>query len=378
MKATRARSPGDLAVIIIFVALTLTPAILALTGHARADGAYIVTHEQRIPFVAPPPSSGALATGGWERDVEREIADRFPFRTPLVETYDYAKYAWFGGTPTPLIVRGRDSWLFWTMEERRYVTRTWNPSDADLSRLAALYGDRARWCAEHGMRYVFVIAPNKSTVYANVAPPWYRPAAPTPFDRLLPMLRSHGVTTVDVRVPLVAAARTGEVYSRGDTHWNDAGAYVAYRATVAVLHDAGVRDAVAPTGTHIETKAGDLLNMSGVGARISDHVVRLDYPHRAHPIETLPEQERSAAAAFAIHVSAVDDPKLPSAVLIGDSFSAALAPLLAEDFRTTIHLQEHDFFASAFPRPFLLAQKPTVVVQELVERRLVYSGGFRR
>ena len=377
MRVPHARSPGDLMLIAVFIAILLAPALLAVTGHAGPDTAFIVAHEQRIPFKAPRASSGALATAGWERDVERDVADRFPLRTGLIESYSYAKFAWLGGSPNPFVVRGPNGWLFWTREERQYVSGSWTPDDADLARVARLYEDRARWCARHGMRYVLLFAPNKSSIYAAEAPPWYRATAPTPLDRLLPMLRARGVGTIDVRAALVRAARNGDVYMRGDTHWNDAGALIAYRATVGALHDAGVRDAVAPTGTRVTTEPGDLLNISGVGARIPDHGLRLDYRHREHAGSASPALERAAAADFDVDVSEVDDPSLPTAVLIGDSFSIALVPLFAQDFRRTVHLRDRNFFANELGRPALLTEKPAVVIQELLERRLVFSSRFR-
>lgn len=378
MQPLRARAPGDWIVSAIFVAMLLVPEALALAGYAAPDAAFILNHEQRRPFVAPPPSSGALATAGYERDLEREIADRFPLRTPLIEGYDVAKFVLLNASTSPNVIRGRDGWLFYGAEERQYVTGAWSPGDATLAHIASVYVARARWCTAHGIRYVLVFAPNKSTVYASEAPAWYRPQAPTPLDRLLPRLRAARVAAIDVRTPLANAARSGEVYSPGDTHWNDAGAYVAYRAVVATLRTAGVRDALVPSGTHVESRPGDLLNFSGVGARILDRVVRLDYARRARAATVSPQLTAAAAAAlFTVDVSTVDDPALPSAVVFGDSFSDQLAPLLAEDFRRTVHLQAGTALTPQFDERILLAERPTVVVQELVERNVFFGDAFR-
>ena len=114
-------------------------------GLLGADTAFIETREQRHPFVAPGVSSGALATGGYERDLERQIADTFPLRTWLVETYDYAKFAWLGESTSVNVIRGRDGWLFLGAEESRYVTGGWTPSSAPCSpRSIAVSHGRAR------------------------------------------------------------------------------------------------------------------------------------------------------------------------------------------------------------------------------------------
>ncbi len=369
-------SRGDTIAIVVFLGMLVVPGMLALAGFGRADVAFIEGKEQRHPFVAPAVSSGALATGGYERDLERQIADAFPLRTSLVEGYDYAKFVWLGESTSPLVIRGRDGWLFYGAEESPYVTGAWKPTDAELAHIASVYAARARWCRAHGVTYVFLIAPNKSSIYSDEAPAWYRPAAPTPLDRLLPMLHRAGVTAIDVRAQLRDTAQRGEVYSRGDTHWNGAGAYVAYRAVVGALDGAGVRDAVVPSGTRVASNGGDLLNMSGVGARIMDRVVQVDFPHRAHPAASPELEGKAAMKQFSFHASAVDAP-LRVAVIFGDSFSAGIAPFLAEDFRLTAALQEGTARTPHFDPAVVLAAHANVVVQELVERNLVFGASFQ-
>ncbi|HEY0382418.1 MAG TPA: hypothetical protein VGC72_09480 [Candidatus Elarobacter sp.] len=368
-------SPGSLVVIAVFASLLLVPALLAVTGHRGFDVAFLQNTEHRRPFVAPPPTTGALATGGWERDAEREIADAFPLRKQLIQSYDYAKFAWLGDAPRDAVIRGRDGWLFLGAEERTYLTDRAHPTDADLTHLADVYAARAAWCARHGTRYVFLLAPNKSTIYANELPSGTARVTPTPADRLLPLLQARGVLAIDPRAALIAAARDGEVYSKGDTHWNDAGAYVAYRETVAALRDAGVRDAIPRSAIHAYTDPadGDLLGMAGVADFVRNHWVRYDFPRRAHGAPAaVKDANDPALAAFARHTTAVDDPSLPSAVVFGDSFSEQLAPFLAESFRrmTVFH---HLTNAVQFDRRVVEAERPTIVVQELVERTIPLS-----
>jgi alginate O-acetyltransferase complex protein AlgJ len=366
---------SDIVAIAVFLVMLVGPGVLALAGFARPDTAFIEGSEQRRAFVAPGVSSGALATGGYERDLERQIADAFPLRTWLVEAYAYPKFAWLGGSMTPNVVRGRDGWLFYGAEESQYVTGAWKPSQSELAHVAGVYAARARWCRAHGVAYVFLIAPNKSTIYPGDAPSWYRPAAPTPLDRLLPMLRDAGVTAIDVRTQLRDAAQRGDVYSHGDTHWNDAGAYIAHRAVVAALGGAGVRDAVAPTGTRVVLKRGDLLNFSGVGSRIMDRVVVIDFPKRAHTVAVLALAGEASAQGFSLQASGVDAPLLV-AVIFGDSFANRIVPFLAEDFRLMVALQEGTVVTPQFDPAIVLAAHANVVVQELAERNLVFGASF--
>jgi hypothetical protein len=376
----RAAEPriASVVTIVVFAVLLALPAVLAVVGGARPDTDFVFHTEMRQPFVAPPVSSGALATGGWERDVERQIADVFPLRRPLIETYDTAKYRWLGDVAGSHVVRGAGEWLFLGDDERAYDDGSFAPSDARLARLADLYAARARWCADRGIAYVFLLVPNKSTVYARFLPRWAGHAEPNAAERLLPLLRARGVRAVYPRAELIAASARGDVYQHGDTHWNDAGAYVAYRAVLAALGSARLRDAIEPRTFRIraEDTVGDLDRLAGLASGYRNVYLRYDFPERARNVPapafagdpTAPEYQRFAYE--------VDDPRLPAAMLFGDSFSIALKRFVAQDFRRTVVMQHEIAGEHHFDRNAVAAERPAVVIQELVERALVHEDRF--
>jgi len=377
-RAPHRRNPGDLVVIALFAVMLLVPAALALAGRAGADADFIYHSEMRNPFVAPPVTSGALATGGWQRDAERQIADAFPLRRPLIESYDVAKYRWLGDVASAHVIRGRDGWLFYADEERDYHDGTYAPSDAQLARLADIYRARAAWCSRRGIAYLVALVPDKSAVYTEYLPQSVRYVAPSPGERLIPLVRARGVHAIDLRTALRAAAAGGEVYSKGETHWNDAGAYIAYRAIVSELRGAGIRDTIAPSSLkrRVEFDDGDLDRLAGISSVVRDAVIVYAFPQRAHEAAPPrypgdPHQDGFIRAAFS-----VADLHLPKAMLFGDSFTIALRRFLAEDFRRTVVMQHSIPNALQFDRAAVEAEKPAVVVQELVERALVYGDRF--
>lgn len=374
-----ARTPGDVVVIAVFALLLLAPALLALTGHAGFDTAFLENTEHRRPFVAPPPTSGALATGGWERDAERELADAFPLRKQLIQSYDYAKYAWLGDIPSDAVIRGRDGWLFLGGEERAYLTDRVNPTDAVLEHVADVYAARAAWCKQRGIRYVFVLAPNKSTIYPQYLPASIKRVTPTPADRLMPMLRARGVPVVDLRETLIHQSNMKElVYSKGDTHWNDLGALIAYRSLVKSLRDAGVRDWVPDKSVtaYVTNQDGDLFGLAGITGLVRNEWVKVDIPTNARRVAAPDYRNDPLQPAFDRHAYAVDNPNVHgTAVFFGDSFSQALIPFVADDFRRTVHLTHQTLVQ--FDRRVVTAEHASVVIDEQVERGLVNGGQFQ-
>jgi hypothetical protein len=365
--------------IAVFAALLLWPAALALAGRAGADADFIYHSEMRRPFVAPPVTSGALATGGWERDAEREIADAFPLRRTLIEAYDGAKFRWLDDVASVHVTRGSGGWMFFADEERAYDDGTFAPSDAELERIAGLYAGRARWCQARGTAYVFLIVPNKSTVYARFLPAWAKHVEPNAAERLVPLLRARGVRVLYPRDALRDASYRGDVYQRDDTHWNDAGAYTAYREVLAALGPAIGHDAIDPRTirAHDEPAVGDLDRFAGIGAWHRSTTVRYDFPERAHAAAPPDYPGDATAAEYQRTADAVDDPSARGAVMLfGDSFSIALRRFVAEDFHRTVVMQHEITSVHHFDRAAVAAEKPAVVIQELVERALMNADRF--
>jgi alginate O-acetyltransferase complex protein AlgJ len=368
------RSPGDLIVIALFVVLLAAPAALALTGRAGFDSTFIMTTEQRRPFVAPPVTSGALASGGWQRDAERQLADAFPLRKYLIESYDYSKFAVLGDSSSSFVIRGRDGWLFLGDDERDYLGGS--PGDAAIAHVADVYAARSRWCARHGIVYVFLLAPNKSTIYPQYLPPGMLPVVPSGADRLVPQLRARGVRFADPRAELRAAARRGDVYTRMDTHWNDAGAYVAYHATLAALRGVRLGDAIDPASLRPRTDVsdGDLLRLSGVAGLVENRWLRYDFPRRSREVDEPLDPTR---ATFARHLTVIDKSTFPKAVMFGDSFGEQVRPFFGESFRRVVTLHPILPTDSQFDTRILEIEKPDVVIQQLVERGLVRGAEFK-
>ena len=64
-----------------------------------------------------------------------------------------------------------------------------------------------------------------------------------------------------------------------------------------------------------------------------------------------------------------DNWRLPQALVLRDSFGEALIPFLAESFRRTVYVWQD---APTFDRDLVVKERPDVVIQEMVERKLAH------
>jgi hypothetical protein len=371
MRLTNARQRGELAIALTFLVLLAFPLIAFALGGSRGNDDFIVGAERRTVATMPPRSELTSRTGAYTRGLEHVIADHFPLRTSLIEGYDWAKFALFGDSSSAQVLRGPNGWLFLGEPAvRAYIVGTNRPADVDLDYIVQVYRARAEFCRAHGARYLLVFPPDKSSVYPEYLPAGMTLARPTTLERLVPRLRAARVGVVDVMPALLAAKRNGDVYSRGDTHWNARGAYAAYRVLAEALRSSGVKP-INASAVHeqLAEREGDLLGMSGVSRLFVDRQVDVTFVQRAKRVET----PQYADAALAGHpeiqpyASVVSDQSLPTAVMFGDSFALRLWPFLDESFRRVLHVRTA---TQPFNEHLIVAEHPDVVIQELVERSL--------
>ncbi|TMH00657.1 MAG: hypothetical protein E6H67_18925, partial [Betaproteobacteria bacterium] len=225
----------------IIIALFLSAICLPLAGKLLpAEGAFALT-ENRRP--APLPTI-ELGTPGWgwsiltfPRRFERYWNDSFAFRWYLIRWHSIAKLA-LGISPSPKALVGQNGYLFYAAEQSVDYFRAVKPFAArELVQWRAELEKRRAWLAERGIRYLVVVAPSKETIYPEFMPPALRPVRPeTRLDQLLKELAAHSsVDVVDLRPALRRAKETQRVYHQTDTHWNDAGAMIAYGEILARL-----------------------------------------------------------------------------------------------------------------------------------------------
>jgi hypothetical protein len=353
----RSSSEYSAALVAVFLALLVAPALAYALGLSRGNAEFIASDERRVPIAAPPLREFITRTPSYTRRLEGAIADAFPFRRSLIEGYDALKFFGFRESADPSVTRGREGWLFWNIPGYNALARRTD----DLESTVEFFRERSLWCAARGAHYALFIAPEKTSVYPEQLPPEVNVAHPTVTERLVPMLRKAGIDVIDPLPAIKAAKRSGDVYDRNDTHWNGRGAYAGYRAIVSDLH---IPDAIKPSAlVEKETdRPGDLLGVAGIAGLMSDRriVVKVAHPRARDKLNDMVRHVRATR---------VDDPRLPTAILFGDSFAQQLETFLAEDFQRTV------FMVWPARRPFdehlVATERPRFVIEEIIERNVL-------
>lgn len=360
----------------------------------RSDAQRAPTLELRP--VAPPPTTpdGLLDLLALPRAFEAHWNDTFGLRDKFLRWHSIVKLFGLGVAPNAQQLIGKDGWIFLRSDS---VIDTWRGVDPftreELESWRQRIEARQRACAEIGARYLFVIAPDKPEIYPEYVPERFAKVGPSRIDQLYAYLAARSkVDFVDLRPCLIDAKglddpRTGDfVYYPRGAHWQTRGAIAALNVLFLRLSQQGVHVSPLPLKSHhLVARAGggdsdaramyvkDLLPQAEfwwTPRTNRQRLIQLSNPRAASARAAAPADSIGATdtveIAGRVRITEVDDPALPRAVVLHDSFATYFERSLSESFSRLAM-----FWTSEFDRASIAAQKPDVVIELYVERALV-------
>jgi hypothetical protein len=364
----------DYALIAVFAAAVGLPPAASLLGGGTPE----MLGEKRL--LAEPPVPGRDPLRVIPEKFEAYYRDHFRFRNELIRGHNWIRYKLFKGQSFGKVFFGEDDWLFLT--KSGIFADYLGLGLLDQERLAAwtdMLGARRRMLEDRSIFYLLVIAPNKAVIYPEKLPEHIcSRGGKTRMDQLVEHIGRTGAAEVlDVREALIQAKDQGLLYFPQDTHWNDRGALVVYRQ---IFKSLGSRfDNVRPWSIkdfRIVTarRESDLATMLGLGKQLEmdyEKLVPLRPRRAVFRNERQPADYDWPTGKPLGELTIAENPAASGKALVFiDSFGARgqFRELLAEHFARTV-------FVSASPsnetlRAMAGAEKPDVVIDEVVERKL--------
>jgi alginate O-acetyltransferase complex protein AlgJ len=371
----RARRAADgLLVLLFVVALVLPVADLATEG--ALDPALPLV-ENRVLAERPSWSWDVALGRSFTGPFEDWFDDHFGFRTTLLRWNAALHLFGLGVSVSPSVAVGEEGWLFLTDLAAEYHRSESLFTPTELERWRVMLEARAAWVAERGGEFLFVLAPNKHSVHGEYLPgSLARRGGVSRADQLLSHLRERSdVPYLDLRATLEAATEDGPIYYATDSHWNLRGARLAYETILGELATlwpvlAPVGDEAFPPGP-LMGPGGDLARMLGVEHLVTEHdrsgEVLTKRWRRTEEL-VVPGVPLGSVNRANTYVTEVADARLPSAVILRDSFMNTLAPLLSNHFRRALYVDVDGRLP--FPWELIERERPELVLTVMVERML--------
>ncbi|MBO4601700.1 MAG: hypothetical protein J5651_00885 [Salinivirgaceae bacterium] len=296
--------------------------------------------------------------------------DRFGGRESLVELANWFDYEILHRSlHNNLAIGGRHGWLFYTDADDGDNLADFNKKNLlnndQLEQLESNIQSVVEWCNANNLKYLFLICPNKHSVYPENYP-YSRPAGKTRLFQIDSVFRSLGVVYVNPCDTLICLKNREKLplYYETDTHWNPVGAYYAAQMIKAAIEKLFPDIEFPEWNKNVEVgysnTEGDIMPLLNLKkAKSTRPIVKdganlfTDYYERV---------ESDVEGRFQTHTG---NKKLPTAIVFRDSFGSALVPYLSTLFANA------DYNWKQFrddDKEYVLQSKPDIVIFEAVER----------
>ena len=355
-------------VVVAFAAVIAAPPVATLLGVDGGD-AYA---ENRTLATFPAVSLRWANVRAFLPGLDTWFADHFAFRASLVRWQGITRYFWLGVSPTPLVGIGDHGWLSYLddggLED---FTNANLLTEAELQNWRTTVVKAKQWCQARSIGYLFIVAPDKSLIYPEYFPRTARRVnRMSRTDQLFTAITDLGVA-VDVRQALMAEKKDVRLFQKTDTHWNQRGAYVAYRAIIdaARLQVPSIPPPKALSDFDQVTRqipGMDLAGMMGLKRVLGEEDLRL-VPKQPRQYVVVEPKGNIVEAGEGRIVTEIPGSTLPRAVVFRDSFASAPAPFLSEHFSRVVYLWQNNFSAVDIEK-----EHPDIVLQEIVSRHVEY------
>ena len=350
----------DVLLIALFLLAISLPCAAQLAGLWQA----MPESEQRPLSKAPSWPATYEAWRSLAGNIDSYLADRIGFRPWLLIAGHRLRYE-LGAPVTHDVVMGKRGWLFFGGSEEIEQYLGLRPLGAPQIQAILDRIDRyRREIQAQGALFVFVIAPNKSTIYPEELPDGLNPIGPTPADQLMRALAARPeIPAVDGRALLRQNRQLGPLFYKTDSHWNELGAFIVLRAAIA---RAGLRPErfrpLTDYGIALGSGTTDLLRLLDMGRRLEWGV---PYLQKKFPTPGLSWQ-RNAPGDPVTDVITQPPPARGRVLVIGDSFSEGWMRFLGQNSARVVRVayaqQAHDATVAS--------EKPDLVILEIVEREI--------
>lgn len=371
---------SDSAVVALFVAAILSPFVAFWLG-VRGE-----PELQENRKLAARPDFSLANRDHWAEQIDTYYRDHFGFRARLITWENTVRAAKLGASNKDLLI-GRNRWAFYAREGNFENHMGLAPfSESELQAWKRHLELRHALLAADGIKYLFVVAPDKETIYPEELPAFVeRALRPDRLSQLMAYLKKtqSPVAILPLHDLLRAAKSQGLVYFPQDTHWNGRGFFLANQEILREVKRRWFPDLNVPTlapdyAIEAQPFLGGEWNLVGLprenGTFFSEFVVRKTPAlAKAESGHRLPSNWPEIPESWVRPLWYSQPQGKHRVVVIHDSFMRTGCPdrdhiPLAESFAYSLFVGRRPDTAQLMT--IIEREHPDLVIQELVERHI--------
>lgn len=371
-------------VIVIFLVIIFIP---ALGIFFDKPASVVRTTLNREPYKFP--SINIKKPGKTDfKQIENWFIDHTLFLTSLSKLWSNSAYKLGASIKPGQVIIGKDQWLFlgndYADSIDQYTGKN-KPKEAEIYLKLSILRQMDKVAKQNKIPFLVAIAPDKHEIYSEYLPNYiHKSLSKNRIELLQQAMLNQGIDFIDLKQVELNAKNTlgkqyGDIYLKGDSHWNYLGAYAAYQAISAYMQQKGLQTKQLQFDfIPQQTIYSDLTNFLQIDNLKSNNPL----PDTAHLTIDLfgrdIEGNETKLANFQGTPSGMfknpyeninkDAQNRQTCLLIGDSFSHALGFYFYSDFYNTIRIytNNNNWNLSALIEKY----HPDLIVFEKVERDL--------
>ncbi len=362
---------GRLVLVAGFIALAAVPSVGKLLSGQPDEK--VSLNEQRPLAQFPKLSFGHGKIWEFPVQFEQYFNDQFAFRPQLIKPYYLFLVSVLHVSPNAYVTIGKKYWYYSGVYDDRCGVPSERPlPEARKRQLMEGLLARRDELRKRGIRYYYFITPGKKYVLSEDLPAYLRrfPIS-DPMADLVSYIRKNSDFHIYYLGPeLEARKHQFKIYYRYDSHWNLLGGLFGSEKILSVigkrykgvkpiaLDDIVVTQSVKPFG--------DLQGMVGLRGYLSETqpVVAFRGGARGKLADRdlhFPVSTKYKDYDYINHATEIDDPSLPTAVFVSDSFGDYVQPYLSENFRRILFVREPT--PGHLDMDLIDAEKPDMVIE---------------
>lgn len=287
-------------------------------------------------------------------------------------------------------IKGKGNWYFYTIktdgDNLSDFYKTNLMTETELSEFKNRLLKATNWCKEQNIPFVFLICPNKHSVYSEFYP-FDRPAGITRADQITAIFDELDIPYVFPRDYLISRKKDFDYpfYWETETHWNSQGAYLAFTLLKEKIQEA-LPEVNFPSieyesgGAHSSKLSGNVTLLGLEDIDITYPVIPKNWKFLSeYFVFTKPDmskvgdtwndfyfylRDKGNETKGGVHTKSTNE-NLPRALIFRDSFFRSMIPFVSPLFSETEYMWKH--FTEA-DKDYILQFKPDIIIFENVER----------
>ncbi|MEZ6045478.1 MAG: hypothetical protein R3C11_07825 [Planctomycetaceae bacterium] len=268
------------------------------------------------------------------------------------------------------VLVGKEGWLFFKgdrlLDDARGLRSL---TEEELKEWAHHFKANKQRLAQAGISYLIVFVPNKATVYPEYLPDEIRfSESGRQMAQLVNYLQSEGdLDVLDLTSTLRAGKKSGSVYFRTDSHWNERGAFLAVKDVLQHLpsHQSSLPPFAESLFEEHDYDGRDLSRLLGLSDMLSESTSRLTPTALPQPTAQLLETETYHAGEQLHYLNPIRKEEAPRVGLFHDSFALDWIPWLAEESSSLTCC-----WSFGLDFELIEEERPQLVIHQIVERMI--------